>query len=213
MICPACGPNSFTRYCCKEHLYEDVQRHWLYDCGKLLVNGPVDKITIRPSQLPRTSYITGHFSNHIERHRQAIYRGMEPADYFIFDDDHHLSNDTPTKEEWNLVRGTGKVLKTVSFINDGTLLSPHAFFNHHMLQCLKFGGPLALNSCNIAFHMIRDFLIVEGSWSEDILTTLCMQIAFEWGYKVPEHFYNVDAVNAAYRDYGVRPLPLPFQQV
>lgn len=138
---------------------------------------------------------------------------MEPVDYFIFDDDHHLPNDTPTKEEWNSVRGTGRVLKTISFPNDGTLLCPHAFFNHHVIQCLKFGGPLARNSCNMAFHMIRDFLIVEGSWAESILNTLCMQLAFEWGYKVPEHFYNVDSVNVAYRDYGVRPMPLPLEHV
>ena len=169
--------------------------------------------TIRPSQLPRISYITGHFSNNIERHRQAVYLAMEPVDYFIFDNDHHLPTDTQTKEEWNAVRGTGKVLKAISFPNDGTMLCPHAFFSHHVMQCLKFNDPLARNSCNMAFHMIRDFLIVEGSWSESILTTLCMQIAAEWNYRVPPHFYNVDAVNALYRDYGVRPMPLPLEYV
>lgn len=212
VICPACGPNSFTRYCCKEHLYQDIRRHWLLDCGKHSIPVPVDLETVRPSQLPRTSYITGHFSNHIERHRQAVYRAMESADYFIFDDNEQLTSDPPTKLEWQLVRGTGKVQKTISFLNDGTMLCPHAFFNHHILQCLKFGGPLAENSSNMAFHMIRDFLIVEGSWTEEILTALCMQIAFEWGYKVPEHFYNVEQVNFIYRHFGRLPMPMHFQQ-
>lgn len=137
---------------------------------------------------------------------------MESADYFIFDDNEQLTSDPPTKLEWQLVRGTGKVQKTISFLNDGTMLCPHAFFNHHILQCLKFGGPLAENSSNMAFHMIRDFLIVEGSWTEEILTALCMQIAFEWGYKVPEHFYNVEQVNFIYRHFGRLPMPMHFQQ-
>lgn len=137
---------------------------------------------------------------------------MEPADYFIFDDMQHLTSDMPTKVEWNLVRGIGKVQKSISFLNDGTMLCPHAFFNHHIMQCLKFGGPLAKNSSNMALHMIIDFLIVEGSWSEEMLTTLCMQIAMEWGYKVPEHFYNVEEVNAVYRNFGGLPMPLPFKQ-
>ena len=73
---------------------------------------------------------------------------------------------------------------------------------------------MAENSSNFAFHMIREALIIEGAWTEDMLTALCMQVAYEWNnYKVPEFFYNVDEVNAVYYSYGLLPAPLPFRPV
>ncbi|RVX75771.1 hypothetical protein B0A52_00127 [Exophiala mesophila] len=210
VICPACGTDSFTRYCKKQHLYEDIVRHWLEDCGNFPITGPIDRHTVRQSQIPPRTYVTGHFANHIERHRQAVYRAMEYADYFVFDDADLLDSARPSKEEWNLVRGRGQLRFAIKFTDGAPRLGE---FDIHMMQCLKFSGPMALHNCDMAMHMIRETLILQGSWTEDILTDLCMQVAYEWnGYKVPKYFYNAERANMVYHVFGVLPSPPAFRQ-
>lgn len=210
VICPACGTDNFTRYCKKQHLYEDIVRHWLEDCGKLSITGPIDRSTVRHSQIPRSAYVTGHFVNYIERHRQAVYRAMEDADYFLFNDADLVESETPTKEEWNLVRGRGDVRLAIKFPDAAPR---YGEFDHHLMQCLKFSGPMALHNCDMAMHLIRETLILQGGWTEDILTDLCMQVAYEWnGYKVPEYFYNTERANTIYHAFGVLPTPPAFRQ-
>jgi hypothetical protein len=209
VICPRCGPRTYVRYCSKDHLYTDLVRHWTYECGMpfVKVDQPIDEITIRPNQTPRSSYIFGHMSNLPERHRQAVWRAMEAGDYFIFDDARRLQNRAVLDmSNWNQVRCHGKLLRVVHFADDGTPQSKKRVFNHHINQCLMFGMPLAENSCKIVIHMIREALIVERAWDEDILTDLCMQVAPEWGmFRVPPSFYNVDFVNYAWQRNGLLP--------
>jgi hypothetical protein len=208
VICPACGPASSVRYCKKEHLYEDIQRHWVYECGKKAIREPIDGKTIRARQFPPRPYMVGNGHNLIERHRQAVYRAMEEADYFIFKDIEKIDSSImePTKEEYNIVRGTGDVVLQIIFPDDMTSRSRRQMFNHHINLVLKLGNPMAHRSCVIALHLIREALILAGNWTDEILDYLCMQVAGEWGgFRVPPYFYNVAEVNALWQ--GARILP------
>lgn len=213
VICPACGPESYVRYCTKEHLFDDIQRHWLEECGKAQVKGPVDQDTVRESQKPKRPYIVSQRHNIVERHRQAVYRAMTDSDYFIFNDIDMVDNSIcePTREEYNLVRGTGEVVLQLVVPDDGTPASRRRLFEHHILQCLMFGSPLAYDSCVMAFQLIRESLIIADNWTEEVLTYLCMQVAPEWGnFVVPAAFFNVEAVNTLWREHGLLPvLPAP----
>ncbi|KIX06331.1 uncharacterized protein Z518_04307 [Rhinocladiella mackenziei CBS 650.93] len=212
VICPACGTDSFVRYCKKQHLYDDIQRHWLYECGKARIIDPIDRDTIRPSQIPNRPYIVSHRHNLVERHRQAVWRAMEDADYFIFNDVDMVDSDIldPTEEEWSLGRGTGTVVMQILFPEDVPTASRRQLFNHHILQCLTFGSPMATPSCMIALQLIRESLIVSGNWTEQMLTYLCMQLGGEWGgFRVPWSFYNVAEVNIVWMTRGLLPLLPP----
>ncbi|EXJ89471.1 hypothetical protein A1O3_02538 [Capronia epimyces CBS 606.96] len=209
VICPACGPESYVRYCTKEHLFEDIQRHWVMECEKAKIPGPIDQNTIQDSQIPNRSYVVCQRHNLIERHRQAVYRAMSDSDYFIFNDIDMVDPEItqPTKEQWNAVRGTGRVVLQLVFPNDMTPQSRRRLFDRHILQCLMLGDPLAHASCMTAFQLIREALIISGNWTDEILTYLCMQLAGEWGgFKVPTSFYNVDEVNTMWRNRGLLPM-------
>ncbi|KAJ9608657.1 hypothetical protein H2200_006428 [Cladophialophora chaetospira] len=209
VICPACGPHSFTRYCKKEHLYDDMQRHWAVECGQNMISGPIDRDTIRSSQLPQRPYLAPQMPNMLERHRQAVYRAMEDADYFIFADIEEVDPDLPkpTRAQWNAVRGTGKLAFELRFFREGGLYSETQYFTYHIQQVLSIGNAGgAEDSCMRAFSMIRNGLIRDGAWRDEILSYLCMQVAGEWGgFKVPEFFYNVAEVNAIFARSKVLP--------
>lgn len=133
---------------------------------------------------------------------------MSTSDYFIFNDLANIDDDIlePSKEQWNDLRGTGEVELQVVFPDEITLHSSRRLFDHHIMQCLMFGSPMAYVSCIYAFHMIREALIISGNWTDDILTMLCMQLAGEWGdFKVPAAFYNVVEVNRMWQEQGLLP--------
>ncbi|OAP59686.1 hypothetical protein AYL99_06984 [Fonsecaea erecta] len=206
VICPACGTDSFTRYCRKQHLYDDLQRHWVAECRRNKINGPIDRDTIRAKQLPKRPYVVGQYHNIVERHRQAVYRAMEDADYFIFNDVEMLDDSVvqPTQEQWNSVRGTGEPVLQIVFPDDMTPYSDRQVFNYHIQLILTVGKPLAEDSCLKALEMIRSALVMSGSWTEEILTYLCMQLTGEWGnFKVPGRFYDVAEVNAMWQRHHI----------
>lgn len=232
VICPACGTDSYVRYCSKQHLYDDLQRHWLEDCGKAKIIEPIDRGTIRPGQIPKRAYVVCTVHNLVERHRQAVYRAMENADYFIFNDvskiidnwhdqaEHNgweeriaLGETVPSWREWNSVRGTGAVVVQLVFPDDSTPHAPRVLFNYHITHILALGSLTSLPSCRLALQMIHEALVTSGNWSEDMLTHLCVQVGAEWGgFKVPEHFYNVEEANTAWRAQAMFPaFPTHFQ--
>ncbi|EXJ65704.1 uncharacterized protein A1O5_11231 [Cladophialophora psammophila CBS 110553] len=209
VICPACGTDSFTRYCRKQHLYGDLQRHWVMECGRNTIAGPIDRDTIRARQLPQRPYVRGQYHNIVERHRQAVYRAMEDADYFIFKDIEMLDESIvqPTQQQWNSVRGTGEVALQIIFPDDMTPQSDKQLFNYHIQRILSVGKPLAGDSCMRALEMIRSALVMSGSWTEEALTYLCIQLTGEWGdFKVPERFYNVEEVNTMWQMHYLLPM-------
>ncbi|KIW90205.1 uncharacterized protein Z519_08849 [Cladophialophora bantiana CBS 173.52] len=208
VICPACGTSSFTRYCRKQHLYDDLQRHWAMECGRNTIAGPIDRDTIRARQLPKRPYVRGQYHNIVERHRQAVYRAMEDADYFIFKDIEMLDESIvqPTQQQWNSVRGSGEVALQIIFPDDMTPQSAKQLFNYHIQRILSVGKPLAEDSCMRALEMIRSALVMSGGWTEEALTYLCMQLIGEWGdFKVPERFYNVE-VNTMWETHYLPPM-------
>ncbi|KIW72728.1 hypothetical protein PV04_00904 [Phialophora macrospora] len=209
VICPACGTDSFTRYCKKQHLYDDIQRHWTLECRQTRIAAPIDRDTIRPYQIPKRPYIMGQMPNLVERHRQAVYRAMDDADYYIFADLDEIepSIAEPTPKQWNAVRGTGRVVLQIKLADDGSLGCESRLFAYHIQRILAVGKPVAPDSCNRALGMIRNALIRSGTWTEEILTYLCMQLPGEWGgFQVPQSFWNVAEVNAVWSTHGMLPV-------
>lgn len=172
--------------------------------------GPVDQDTIRPHQALKRPYIINPMYNLVERHRQAVYRSMEDADYFVFDDVETLGPEIaePTEQEWNSVRGTGVVVAQVVFPDEGSRSEKHTF-DGHMLRILAQGAPLHYNTCIKALQMLQIAMIKSGDWTEDNLTYLCMQVYGEWGnFKIPQNFYDVAQVNQLYSSLRILP-PMP----
>ncbi|RDW60480.1 uncharacterized protein DSM5745_10938 [Aspergillus mulundensis] len=87
-ICPKCGPFSTLRYCSREHLLQDVKKHW-ERCGTYTFEHPckestvADSIRLGPPLIP---CLYGY--DMLERHRQAVHFNMNhrKGDYFIFSD-------------------------------------------------------------------------------------------------------------------------------
>lgn len=211
VICPGCGPNSYVRYCSRQHLYDDIQYHWAYHCGRHCITGTIERTTIRPHQNPHRPYVISRGFNSVERHRQAVYRSLEPGDFFLFDDAGLLKPDfiEPTLEQWNLKRGTGPCVFQLFFPNDMTDQSRRKVFNSNIFECLGVGTPRARKSCISALHLIRESLILTGNWTEQMLDLLCLQLGGEWGgFKVPESFYNVKEANLAWHRQNMLP-PTP----
>ena len=206
VICPGCGPHSYVRYCSKQHLYDDLQYHWLYHCGQHEITDPIDRSTIRPHQDLIRPYVVNNGHNLIERHRQAVYRSMEEGDFFIFDDAGVLGADfvEPTKEQWNTTRGTGPYVFQLIFPDDLTIQSRRLQFDYDIYMCLKFGAPFALDSCMTAVRLIRGSLILTANWTDKILDLLCLQLAGEWGgFRIPMCFYNVEEANDLWQTQGL----------
>jgi hypothetical protein len=202
VVCPACTARSYTRYCKREHLFEDLARHWEEECGRNMVDGPIDRETIRPHQFPSRPYVVGRWGNHVERHRQAVYRAIEDGDYFIFADLEVLdaSVTVPTFQQWESVRGTGKLVAVVRM--EGR--EQREYFGVLMERVLGGGvaGPTS-DDCSVALDMIQRALVRSGQWTEEVLTCLCMQLPGEWGgFRVPEAFYNVAEMNARFALFG-----------
>ncbi|KIV80393.1 hypothetical protein PV11_07894 [Exophiala sideris] len=207
VICPACRTNSYVRYCSKGHLYEDIQRHWLEDCRKHVIEGPIDRKTIRRGQHIKRPYIPGCGHNLVERHRQAVYRALEDADFFLFDDAGLFEGGSkPSQEEWSIKRGTGKCVLSIVFPDDGSMASRRLQFDHHVELCLMFGTPLCYASCVAAMSLLRESLVLGANWTEKVLDCLCLQLAGEWGgFRVPEAFYNVNDVNVLWHAHRIPP--------
>ncbi|OGM42695.1 hypothetical protein ABOM_008956 [Aspergillus bombycis] len=88
VICPRCGPFSEIRYCCKEHLLEDIRYHWLY-CGQMTFEHPCRENSIPQDVRDGPPLVPClHPYDTPERHRQAVYFNakVREGDYFIFSD-------------------------------------------------------------------------------------------------------------------------------
>jgi hypothetical protein len=88
VICPNCGPFSEVRYCCKEHLLQDIKWHWTY-CGQMTFTQPCRENSVPrdvrdgPPLVPCL-----HPYDTPERHRQAVFFSVNirEGDYFVFSD-------------------------------------------------------------------------------------------------------------------------------
>lgn len=85
-ICQACGPNSFIRYCCKQHLLDDMKGHWA-ECRSpsSILKCVVDESTMPPrfhNLKPGLYNIKGLMS--FELHRQTIHASFNSGQYTLF---------------------------------------------------------------------------------------------------------------------------------
>ena len=161
----------------------------------------IDRSTIRAYQIPGRAYLApaGQNANMLERHRQAVYRATGPEDYSIFADldEIEASIAEPTPAQWNAVRGTGKLVAQLTFVDNGNWACEAHQFQHHLGRALAVGAPMAADSCLTALGMIRAALVKKGAWREEVLTYLCIQLPGEWGgFRVPSTCHNVAEVNA-----------------
>ena len=86
VICPRCGPYSGIRYCCTQHLLDEMVNHWGTECLRYTMHHPCDPLTIHPRQVqgpPAMPNLCGW--DNVERHRQVIYHAAAiEGEYFIF---------------------------------------------------------------------------------------------------------------------------------
>ncbi|KAL4908193.1 hypothetical protein BDW74DRAFT_174886 [Aspergillus multicolor] len=87
-ICPRCGPFSEVRYCSREHLLEDIKKHW-ETCGTYTFQHRCKVSTLPRDVLESPPLIPCLYAYDMpERHRQAVHFNMNHrhGDYFIFSD-------------------------------------------------------------------------------------------------------------------------------
>ena len=115
VTCPRCGPFSETRYCTKEHLYDDVKAHWLI-CGQVAFEHPCLETSVPmefregPPLIP-----SRHKWDNPERHRQAVYHATSKnSDYVIFADWEQLAA-AKQPQDTVLLRCSPKVVRQVVF--------------------------------------------------------------------------------------------------
>ena len=85
-ICQACGPNSFIRYCCKQHLLDDMKGHWA-ECRSpsSILKCVVDESTLPPrfhNLKPGLYNMKGLMS--FELHRQTVHASFNSGQYTLF---------------------------------------------------------------------------------------------------------------------------------
>ena len=116
VVCPQCGPHSEIRYCCTEHLYDDVKWHWPF-CGHFTFAHPCQESTIPHDVREAVPFIPSmHHWDTPERHRQALYfaTNMREGDYFIFTDWADLRG-CETVEDDTVRRCSNQVVEVVRF--------------------------------------------------------------------------------------------------
>ena len=85
-ICHGCGPKTWVRYCCKQHLFDDMVEHWK-ECGDISTVLPhvVDETT-QPDRFsrryPAIKDITGARSFY--KHRQRTHAIYNKGQYTLF---------------------------------------------------------------------------------------------------------------------------------
>ena len=86
--CPSCGPRSQVRYCCLDHLLQDIPRHF-QECGSdaFLISKIIDPSTMTTNlkaMIPTIQDING-IPPTFELHRQKIYAAFFGGQYTLFD--------------------------------------------------------------------------------------------------------------------------------
>jgi hypothetical protein len=195
VACPACGVNSSVRYCSKAHLYEDIRVHYLHHCCRFPVEIK-DKSLTAPLLLrqPRPYFVNVPGTNigTIEHHRQAVYYAMEGnggGDYFIFADIAVLGSILkPSEQQLLRCRGTGKLVARVHIPNnDDTHDTRRQRLQWLAVRCLMRGASCIASArdCIDLATIIRQELINQEKWDDDIITYLAMGFKQEFGMQLP----------------------------
>lgn len=194
---PACGVASLVRYCCKQHLYDDVRPHFLLFCGRFPVHGPVDESAVARVQAsqprPYLRDAPGAALGTIEHHRQAVHFAMEDnnsGDYFLFADSAALASiANPSEQQIQNCRGTGELVAKIK-MPENEDVHDHRKHRFRLLvtRCLTFGTTTeqGRKDCIDLAAMIRQELIERDEWNDDMITHLAMGMKQEFDFQLPE---------------------------
>lgn len=86
VICHGCGPKAYTRYCCRQHLFDDIKDHWK-ECGSTttIIPHPIDGGS-QPARFnrryPAITDINGMRS--FQKHRQRTHAIYNKGQYTMF---------------------------------------------------------------------------------------------------------------------------------
>ncbi|KAL1851546.1 hypothetical protein Plec18170_006365 [Paecilomyces lecythidis] len=197
VVCPRCGPFSEVRYCCQEHLYEDIKPHWAF-CGQMTFCHPCRESTIPRRQKEGPPLLPSrHLWDSPERHRQAVYHATNSGgDYFIFADwAEFLAAGQPANNVG--VRCTNRVLAVVNFDEPaekdrfrrvlGVCLfgKPNPFLLANPISSpfanitLPTASIEVFNLVDYMFRLIRDNLRSRGLWTGELDQSLRYQMQHE----------------------------------
>ena len=182
--CPNCGPFTPIRYCSKQHLYEDLRRHYTTECRPCTTSITPSASSIGLTTLPLRPYLhpVAGITPTIERHRQAVYYSTEAnISYHLFDDFSEAS--LLLRPQIQAARGTGNVLHSVTF-HDPSL----SYFGLWVARYLVYGATTLENKemCERMMVLVRRKCMDDGVWDEELVTRLCTQVGFEVGWTLPE---------------------------
>ncbi|KAH2016617.1 hypothetical protein KXV97_002281 [Aspergillus fumigatus] len=180
VICPKCGPFSEVRYCCKEHLLQDIKWHWVY-CGQMTFTEPCRENSVPrdvrdgPPLLPCL-----HPYDTPERHRQAVYFNVNirEGDYFVFSD--YADWAQAGVPEINLeMRCSHRVLYTIKFEDR----EKKDRFRRILAACL-FMTIEVHGLVDYMYRLIRDDLRSQEIWSPEVENMLKYQIHSEFAINI-----------------------------
>ena len=191
--CPNCGPFSAVRYCSKDHLYEDLRRHYVAECRACTTNITPSASSLGLTTLPIRPYLhpgPGIIPT-IERHRQAVYYSTEEhISYHVFDDLSAAS--VLLRPQIIAARGTGTLLHSVTF-HDPSL----SYFGLWVARYLVYGATTleAQEMCERMMVLVRRKCMDDGMWDEEFVTRLCMQVGCEVDWSLPMQLREMRGVN------------------
>ncbi|GIK03243.1 hypothetical protein Aspvir_007312 [Aspergillus viridinutans] len=180
VICPKCGPFSEVRYCCKDHLLQDIKWHWIY-CGQMTFTQPCRENSVPrdvrdgPPLVPCL-----HPYDTPERHRQAVYFNVNirEGDYFVFSDyaDWAQAGFPENNPE---MRCSHRVLYTIKFEDR----EKKDTFRRVLAACL-FMTIEVHELVDYMYRLIRDDLRSQEIWSPEVENTLKYQIHSEFAINI-----------------------------
>ncbi|KAF7117753.1 hypothetical protein CNMCM5793_006933 [Aspergillus hiratsukae] len=180
VICPKCGPFSEVRYCCKEHLLQDIKWHWIY-CGQMILTQPCRENSVPrdvrdgPPLVPCL-----HPYDTPERHRQAVYFNINirEGDYFLFSD--YADWAQAGFPENNLdMRCSHRALYTIKFEDR----EKKDRFRRVLAACL-FMTIEVHELVDYLYRLIRDDLRSQEIWSPEVENMLKYQIHSEFAINI-----------------------------
>ncbi|KAF7164215.1 hypothetical protein CNMCM5623_008880 [Aspergillus felis] len=180
VICPKCGPFSEVRYCCKDHLLQDIKWHWIH-CGQRTFTQPCRENSVPrdvrdgPPLVPCL-----HPYDTPERHRQAVYFNVNirEGDYFVFSD--YADWAQAGFSENNLeMRCSHRVLYTIKFEDR----EKKDRFRRILAACL-FMTIEVHELVDYMYRLIRDDLRSQEIWSPEVENMLKYQIHSEFAINI-----------------------------
>ncbi|GFF27064.1 hypothetical protein IFM51744_00167 [Aspergillus udagawae] len=179
-ICPKCGPFSEVRYCCKDHLLQDIKWHWIY-CGQMTFTQPCRENSVpRDVQDGPPLVPCLHPYDTPERHRQAVYFNINirEGDYFVFSDYADWAQAGFPENNFEM-RCSHRVLYTIKLEDR----EKKDRFRRILAACL-FMTIEVHELVDYMYRLIRDDLRSQEIWSPEVENMLKYQIHSEFAVNI-----------------------------